>query len=419
MAYRVLFFAVVNLVARALSAQAPTVTVAPAEAVPGSIVRFTLVDTARVDSILAIRGSMAGEPLSFMGADSGQFRAIGAVPVDASDSVVATVVFDRRSGATDSIRVSVKVPHVTVVAEAPLAVDTQFTRPLDAKTQARIARENEQAREVGRDAHSAPPRWSAPFLRPRDTRITSGFGTGRMFNGTVASRHLGVDFAGDPGAPVHAANRGIVALVDTFFLAGRLVYIDHGGGVVTGYFHLSKPLVRKGDRVSRGQPIGLVGATGRVTGPHLHWSARYGALAVNPLDLLEVDQRAYSASLRVVSWRISRCSRQDALEAEATVEKLETWADLHAAFMRFAECDDGGIAEGWTDFVVRSLADRWSELAELRRLTDADSKFLAFVLSHVNESADEEDLARAKANARDRCPKGAAQLCKAIVTPPR
>ncbi len=85
---------------------------------------------------------------------------------------------------------------------------------------------------------------------------------------------------------MRAANRGVVALVDRFFLAGNVVYIDHGGGVVTGYFHLTKALVSPGDTVARGQRIGLVGATGRVTGPHLHWSARYGGLTVNPLDLL-------------------------------------------------------------------------------------------------------------------------------------
>jgi murein DD-endopeptidase MepM/ murein hydrolase activator NlpD len=109
-----------------------------------------------------------------------------------------------------------------------------------------------------------------------------------MFNGTLSARHLGVDFRGKTGEPVRAANRGVVALVDNFFLAGNVVYLDHGDGVVTAYFHLSRTLVSTGDTVSRGQEIGLVGATGRVTGPHLHWSARYGATTVNPLDLIAV-----------------------------------------------------------------------------------------------------------------------------------
>ena len=99
-----------------------------------------------------------------------------------------------------------------------------------------------------------------------------------------------VDFRGAVGAPIRAANRGVVALVDRFFLGGRVVYIDHGAGVVTGYLHLSRFLVAAGDTVERGQTIGLVGATGRVTGPHLHWTARYGAITVNPMDLLTLDR---------------------------------------------------------------------------------------------------------------------------------
>ena len=134
------------------------------------------------------------------------------------------------------------------------------------------------------------------------TQTVDGFGTGRMFNGQAAPRPLGVDFRGAAGAPIRAANRGVVVLVDTFFLAGRCVYIDHGGGVTTGYFHMSKPLVSVGDTVKRGQTIGLVGATGRVTGPHLHWAARYGALTVNPLGLLTLggtERKAKSVTPRV------------------------------------------------------------------------------------------------------------------------
>ena len=83
--------------------------------------------------------------------------------------------------------------------------------------------------------------------------------------------------------------------MDTFYLGGRIVYVDHGQGVVTAYMHLSRALVAAGDTVQRGQRLGLVGATGRVTGPHLHWAARYGALNVNPLDLVELTKTETSA----------------------------------------------------------------------------------------------------------------------------
>ena len=278
-----------------LSAQRPTLTFLPAEAEPGAIVRFTVDAGAGGASVASISGTMAGEPLRFLPAEDGKYRAIGGVPVDASDSIRATVTIARASGIVDTMVVAVPVPHVEPPKEAPLAVSGEFTRPLDAATQKRIADENARARTVGRRSHDSPPMWTAPFAVPRDTRVTSPFGTGRMFNGVVASRHLGVDFQGAEGTPVLAANRGVVALVDTFFLAGRIIYVDHGGGVVTGYFHLSKPLVAKGDTVERGQRIGLVGATGRVTGPHLHWSARYGALTVNPLGLVTLPVEEYSA----------------------------------------------------------------------------------------------------------------------------
>jgi murein DD-endopeptidase MepM/ murein hydrolase activator NlpD len=128
--------------------------------------------------------------------------------------------------------------------------------------------------------------WGGTFVRPRDTRVTSSFGDGREFNGQVQSRHMGLDLAGPSGEPVVAAARGIVALVDQFHLAGNVVYVDHGAGLITAYFHLSRQDVMQGDTVEAGQQIGLVGATGRVTGPHLHWVARYGSVTVDPRSLL-------------------------------------------------------------------------------------------------------------------------------------
>jgi murein DD-endopeptidase MepM/ murein hydrolase activator NlpD len=274
-----------------LHAQQPRLAIAPARPLPGALVTLTLSGLGdRRDSVVAITGSMAGEPLHFA-ASGGARRAIGAVPVDSVNTVEAMVVVARASGSADTLRASVTPPPLPPPKEQ-LQVASQFGRALDSATEARVAREGARALAVGRRAHDAPARWTAPFLRPRASAVSSGFGTGRTFNGQVTSRHLGVDFRGATGAPIHAANRGVVVLVDTFFLGGRVVYLDHGGGVTTGYLHLSKALVAVGDTVARGQTIGLVGATGRVTGPHLHWTARYGAITVNPLDLLTLDVAA-------------------------------------------------------------------------------------------------------------------------------
>ena len=283
--------ALLPLAARDARAQQARLAIMPARPLPGSLVTLTLSGAEnRRDSIVAVSGTMAGEPLHFR-ASRGVYRAIGAVPVDSSGDVAALAIVTRVSGRSDTLHASVATPPLPPPKEQ-LAVAERFGRPLDSATNARVEREGARALAVGRRAHESPPRWSAPFLRPRASAISSRFGAGRTFNGQVTSRHLGVDFRGAVGAPIHAANRGVVVLVDTFFLGGRVVYLDHGGGLTTGYLHLSRALVAVGDTVARGQTIGLVGATGRVTGPHLHWTARYGALTVNPLDLLGLDLRA-------------------------------------------------------------------------------------------------------------------------------
>ena len=284
-----------GLLSHGLAAQAPRLSVAPTHPNPGSIVRVTLVETApRADSVVVINGSMAGEALHFIPAGPDTWHAIGAIPVDAPANLTAEVILEHTSGSADTIRTAVAPYHPPpargTVRRRRLAVSSRFTQPLDSAAELRIARENARAKEVGRQSHNTPRLWTAPFLRPRKSRVTSRFGSGRVFNGRVTSSHLGVDFSGARGAPVLASNRGVVALADNFFLAGNVVYIDHGGGVVTGYFHLSKTLVSTGDTVARGQKIGLVGATGRVTGPHLHWSARYGALTVDPLGLVALGR---------------------------------------------------------------------------------------------------------------------------------
>ncbi len=99
---------------------------------------------------------------------------------------------------------------------------------------------------------------------------------------------MGVDLDGETGDEVSVANDGVVALVGDFFYSGNVIYVNHGAGVITGYSHLSRTAVAEGDRVLRGQVIGFVGQTGRVTGPHLHWAARYGSISIDARTLLEL-----------------------------------------------------------------------------------------------------------------------------------
>jgi hypothetical protein len=233
----------------------------------------------------AATGEAAGEPIHFQRSDSG-FKALIGIPVDIGDSLPLSV-FLQVGDHIDTVLTSVPVRKGGYPSEV-LAVPPAFVRP-DRVAAARIRAELVRSRDVSRQSQERPRLWNGPFRLPRPSRITSPFGTARVYNGELQSRHLGTDFAGGIGAPVLAAGRGVVAMVANFYLAGRAVYIDHGGGVVTAYFHLSRADVSEGDTVVVGQQIGTVGRSGRVTGPHLHWVARYGAISVDPMSLLQLD----------------------------------------------------------------------------------------------------------------------------------
>ena len=249
------------------------------------------------DSVVAVRATLFGEPLHFERDSAGLFAAVAGIPIGAPDSVAMTLVIERGTGALDTVSSALRVGRGEYRIER-LAVAPTFGQRPNAALAARIARENRQAAEVARGSHDTPRLWTSAFQRPRASRVTSGFGHGREFNGRIQSRHTGLDLAGGMGAPVVASNRGVVALVGQFYYAGNAVYIDHGQGLVTAYFHLSRVEVRKGQTVEAGQRIGAVGNTGRVTGPHLHWVARYGSVSVDPATLLTLAPIAGSAAPR-------------------------------------------------------------------------------------------------------------------------
>ena len=130
--------------------------------------------------------------------------------------------------------------------------------------------------------------WDGDFQLPMDTKITSPFGNKRLFNGQLKSYHNGVDFRAPVGKPVLAATSGVVKLADNLFYSGNAVIIDHGNLIFTIYAHLSKLEVKTGQQIAKGQQIGLTGATGRVSGPHLHWGVKVNGAAVNPIKFIEV-----------------------------------------------------------------------------------------------------------------------------------
>ena len=238
------------------------------------------------DSGAVVHGELAGEPLHFERTPHG-FRALAAVPFDGADSVAARATVERAGGASDTVVVWL-MPRRRRAPRERLHAAPALVQPPDSLA-GQLQEERELVDGVRRRAHETPRLWREPFIRPRTSAVTDRFGVARVFNGVLRSRHMGVDFAGRRGASVRAANRGVVALVADLYLSGTTVLIDHGAGLVTGYLHFSRALVAVGDTVTRGQVIGEVGATGRVTGPHLHWLAAYGGITFDPLGLVGLD----------------------------------------------------------------------------------------------------------------------------------
>jgi murein DD-endopeptidase MepM/ murein hydrolase activator NlpD len=132
--------------------------------------------------------------------------------------------------------------------------------------------------------------WSGPFVLPVAGELAGAFGLRRVINGRPKSSHTGVDLRAEEGTPVGACNDGIVALVDRLFFSGTSVFLDHGWGLYSMYFHLSEALVRQGYRIGKGAVLGRVGSTGRSTGPHLHWGIRIQGARVDPLALLKLSE---------------------------------------------------------------------------------------------------------------------------------
>jgi hypothetical protein len=128
--------------------------------------------------------------------------------------------------------------------------------------------------------------WSGSFAAPVSTTVSAVFGSARTFNGVKKSQHEGLDYHAAVGTTVRATNHGKVILARALYFEGNCVALDHGDGLVTLYMHLSEIRVQEGEVVARGQVLGLSGGTGRVTGPHLHFAARWQGLYVDPSTLL-------------------------------------------------------------------------------------------------------------------------------------
>ncbi len=164
-----------------------------------------------------------------------------------------------------------------------LKVPERFVQP-DAEALKKIELDKELKKKAF--SHQTPaPEWSGTFHVPINSTVSEAFGTRRTFNGKLASIHRGVDYHAKEGTPILAANAGTVVLAQELFYEGNCVIIDHGEQFMTLYMHLSHIQVSEGEKVREGQQIGLSGATGRATGPHLHVAVRWQGAYLDPSQL--------------------------------------------------------------------------------------------------------------------------------------
>lgn len=134
-----------------------------------------------------------------------------------------------------------------------------------------------------------------PFIAPLDSFLTSIYGTKRLFNNQKSSQHLGNDFRAKIGVPIPVSNRGRVVYVGDLFYTGKVVIVDHGMNIFSNYAHLSRIDVKVGDVVNRGQIVGLSGATGRVSGPHLHWGVKVHDEWIDGFSLIKESEKMFSS----------------------------------------------------------------------------------------------------------------------------
>ncbi len=168
-----------------------------------------------------------------------------------------------------------------------ISVSKDKVNPKGKEVKKRISKEYNEAMKIYNTV-TQKSYINSPFIMPMESKITSSFGKARTYNGSLKGYHSGTDFRAKIGTPVVAVNDAKVALVKDRFYSGGTVLLDHGEGIYTCYFHMNKFDVKKGDLIQKGQLLGYSGQSGRVTGPHLHFSARINGIQVDPLQLISL-----------------------------------------------------------------------------------------------------------------------------------
>jgi murein DD-endopeptidase MepM/ murein hydrolase activator NlpD len=179
-----------------------------------------------------------------------------------------------------------------------LTLPEKMVTPADKEVADRIVRES-LALKRAQNLLNPERYWGGDFIRPVDGKFADNFGARRILNGISKKPHSGMDVKAHAGSPVNSPNGGKVVYLDNMYFGGKTVVIDHGHGLLTLYMHLSKILVNHGDTVDKGDVIGLVGSTGRSTGPHLHWGAYLNSAKIDPSSLLTLSSGISGVAKRV------------------------------------------------------------------------------------------------------------------------
>ena len=283
-AYLLLAYLLLIPVLHAQTPLIPSVTWSPQTLRVGSPCLFTV---KLAQPATAVKGTWFGHEIVFTrGASRKVWYALAGVDVEGTPgkqelAIEVGIAADVSLKMTRSVEI---LP--STYKTSTLTVPNKFVRP-DEATLVRVAAEK-KIKDEAYAKQIAATEWQGKFLPPVHTAITETFGTRRVFNGTTASIHRGLDFHARMGTPVSASNSGEIILAQPMFYEGGLVVINHGQQFMTQYMHLSKILVTVGQHVRKGQRIGLSGASGRVTGPHLHMAVRWQGAYLDPQVLLKL-----------------------------------------------------------------------------------------------------------------------------------
>lgn len=280
-AYRILFTTIFTFLIP-LHLYALNVELAPKEVFPGDLFLLKIkTDKSPPGSPDSPNAEFAGKKIDFYQDADDHFIAL--VPVDIDTSPKKYTITVNSGGNEKIVHIRVK-PYKFLTKKITLPEEKVILSPEDMKRA-----EKEAGLLKGILSQSTTRVWDGRFITPTDTEVSEVFGVKRIMNGKRTSVHGGMDYKGETGTPIKAVNSGMVVLRDELFFGGNTLVIDHGMGLFSVYMHLSEFHVSANETVSKGQEIGLVGMSGRATGPHLHFGVKLQGVNVNPVSLFKLE----------------------------------------------------------------------------------------------------------------------------------